>query len=217
MYESAVIHRCLPLLALVILFFSSHAEANPGKLEIDATIGYHFGGAVNVTSEDSDGDDVDGRLTLDSALGFGGILGYRVHPNGLIYLSYARQNTTVRYRSDNLDVTESRGLSLDYFQFGGNLEGGQGVLVPYFGVSMGATRFAVPEYGEEWRFSFVFDGGIKINFTDWLHLRLLGRVPLNVLSGNSKMLCISPAGCVVALDTKLLVQGELYAGVGFAF
>lgn len=217
MYESAVILRHLLWSAPLVLCCSGYAEASPGKLELDATIGYHFGGALDVAQEDEEGDQVGGRVTLDSALGFGGIVGYRVHEYGLVYLSYARQNTTLRYRSDQLDVSESRPLNLDYFQFGGNLEAGQGVLVPYFGVSVGATRFSVPEYGEEWRFSFVFDGGVKINLTDWLHLRLLGRVPLNILQGNSKMLCVSYEGCVVALDTKLLVQGELYAGAGFTF
>lgn len=197
---------------LAVVFVSAPAAAHK-PFEVDAALGYRFGGALDV---DSGG--TEGRVTLDGAPAFTGIFGYRIQPNGFIFINYSRQSTTARYRSDDLATTGQTGLSTEYLQFGGNLEVTRGRWVPYLGFSIGATRLAATDMGgDEWRFSAVVDGGVKFDITEWLHLRLLGRLPFTFVSGESEVFCVVPGGCLVTLDGTPLIQGEVYGGVGLSF
>ena len=182
-----------------------------------------FGGSLDVglddESDDSeDGVDEHGSLSLDSAASYGGILGFRVQKNGLAFLSYSRQETTARYSRFEDDGVESdtADVSIEYFQVGGNLETTRGRLTPYFGLSIGATRFAALEEdrGDHWSISGAFDGGLKVELAPFLYLRVLGRMPITFPSGN--VYCISSRGCVVALHGQALVQGEFQGGITLA-
>lgn len=198
--------------ALAAVLVSAPAAAHK-PFEVDAALGYRFGGALDVDSSGAEG-----RVTLDGAPAFTGIFGYRIQPNGFIFINYSRQSTTVRYRSDDLSTTGATGLSTEYLQFGGNLEVTRGRWVPYLGFSVGATRLAATDNGgDEWRFSAVIDGGVKFEITEWLHLRVLGRLPFTFVSGESEVFCVVPGGCLVLLDGAPLIQGEVYGGVGLSF
>ena len=57
-----------------------------GKIELTALGGYQFGGGVGTAA---------GDLHLDGNVHYGGILGFRVRPDGLVELSYNYLGTTV--------------------------------------------------------------------------------------------------------------------------
>lgn len=198
--------------ALVFLLGSGSAAAQQHRFEVDAALGYQFGGAVDVEVEDETG-----RLTLDGSAAFTGIFSYRVQESGFIFFNYTRQKTTLRYRSDDLSKIGELPFTTDFLQFGGNLEARYGSVTPYFGLSLGATRLAGAELGDEWRFSVVLDGGAKINLTHWLHVRAFARMPVTILEGDSTVLCVVPGGCVARLDGTPLFQGAFFLGVGFEF
>lgn len=204
----------------------SHAADN---IELDVTAGYRFGGTLRVEpdddSDDDSGDDSgtadgslsNGRLTIEGAPSFGGIVSYRFQQNGFIYFNYSRQQATARFQPDNLaDSAQEADVSVEYFQFGGNLEASRGRFTPYFGFSLGMGRFASLDTGDaNLRFSMEFDGGAKIKLLDFLHLRLLGRMPITIASGS--VYCISGFGCLVTSTGSPLVQGEVQAGLGLTF
>ncbi len=206
------------------LTWSSEALADDHKFEIDVTGGYRLGGThkVDLDANPDDYDtsaenEADGRVSADSAPSFGASLGYRIQQNGFIYLGYSRQTTNVRYRPDDpsLDILETD-ASLEYFQFGGNLEATRGRLTPYFGFGLGMARFASLDTGDNsFRFSVSFEGGVKIRIFDFLHLRLLARLPLTFASG--KLYCYTGAGCAFATSGSPFVQGELQGGLGLRF
>lgn len=214
---------CVMGVCLGALTLSSEASADDHKFEIDVTGGYRFGGTLKVDLDEEDSEvetderDADGQVTANGAPAFGAILGYRVQQNGFIFLGYSRQATVVRYRPEDpsADMLETD-ASIEYFQFGGNLEATRGRLTPYFGFSLGMGRFASLETGNDsYRFSIGFDGGVKIRLLDFLHLRVLGRMPITFTSG--QVYCYTGAGCVFATKASPFVQGEFHAGLGLRF
>lgn len=198
--------------ALASLFAPHQALASESDIEVDGGFGYQFGGALDVEVDRGQR----GHLYLDAAPAFTGIFGYRFQRNGFVFVNYSRQDTTLHYRSADLSMNGQNALSTEYFQFGGNIEAFQGGLTPYFGFSIGATRFAASGFGDEWRFSLVADGGVKLNVTHWLHLRVFARVPVTILEGESTVFCVN-SDCVVAWNGTPMVQGAVFAGAGFSF
>jgi hypothetical protein len=204
-------------LALAALSFSKPAPAGEDhKIELDATVGVRFGGALEVTLDSDDGD-IPGRITADSSIAFGGIVSYRFQSNGFVFLNFSRQETDVHFRPNNIDeqAVETNG-AIDYLQFGGNLEITRGALTPYFGFSIGAAHFASHEDGgDSWRFAGAFDGGVKLRILPFLHLRLLGRLPITFVDG--ELYCYTGYGCAAVSHGVPFVQGEVQVGVGLDF
>jgi hypothetical protein len=186
------------------------------RIELDATVGTRFGGALDVELDSTEGM-IPGRISADSSIAFGGIVGLRVQSNGFVYMSYSRQETEVHFRPQSIDLDsyQTNG-SIEYFQFGGNLEVTRGALTPYFGFSLGPSRFASQEDGgDAWRFTAALDAGVKFRLLKSLHLRLLGRVPFTLTSG--ELYCYSGRGCALVTNGTPFVQGEVQAGLGLDF
>lgn len=212
-------------LGLTVLASTRGAQAAPPRqIEITGTAGYRFGGSLDVGLDDEnddvdDGVDEHGTVSFDSSASYGGILGIRVPRSGGVgFLSYSRQETTVRFkRFDGDGASGSEGsASIEYFQIGGNLEITRGRLTPYFGLSLGMTRFAGldSDTGDRFFFSGALDGGLKIELTPFLYLRVLGRMPVTFPTG--EMYCFSGRGCIVSLHGQALVQGEFQGGLTLA-
>lgn len=217
------VRACVLMMAAALATTSVSRESHAGdNIELDVTAGYRFGGTLKVEpSESSDGSapssPTPGRMTIEGAPSFGGIASYRFQRNGFIYFNYSRQQATARFQPQDLSQSPQEGdVSVEYFQFGGNLEASRGRFTPYFGFSLGMGRFASLDTGNaNLRFSMEFDGGAKIKLLDFLHLRLLGRMPVTIASGS--VYCISGFGCLVTASGNPLVQGEVQAGLGLSF
>jgi len=206
------------LTAGLVLSLPSVASAH-NDIEFAAHGGYGFTGSHNV---DFDGfaDPQDGSLSFDPAPIYGALVGYRLEKEGFIYLSYSRQETTAYYRTrGNLDVDSSRGISFDYFQFGGYLESWRGPFAPFMGASIGLNRVAAlgGAPGQDFFFGGVLEAGVKLELTHNIHLRLTGRLPITFINGESSAFCTGAAGCISILKADPLVQGQALLGVGFGF
>lgn len=195
----------------------------PSRFQLDGTIGTRFGGSMEVDLEDDDGFATSsGKVTTDSALAWGVLAAYQIQSNGNVFLSYSRQETTFRFRSEefsddewSIDETSGDG-SIEYFQFGGNLQASTRILVPYMGVSVGITRVAAKGDGGDWaRFNVTLDGGLRFDFIPLLDVRVFSRVPFTFPS--SELYCFSGRGCAVVSNGGPFVQGELHAGLGLKF
>ncbi|HET7544907.1 MAG TPA: outer membrane beta-barrel protein [Polyangiaceae bacterium] len=190
---------------------SAIEERRPRRIEV---VGY---GGVGFTADIGVSSDVQGgNVSFDSAPVYGGLLGFRVQPNGYAYFSYSRTQTTAYFRpAGGFDTSGQTDVSFDYFQIGGNLEARHGRVVPYLGLSIGATRLApIDGSGSDLSFSAVLDGGVKIMLTDFLDLRVIGRMPVSFVSGDASALCVSGLGCAFHYSGQPLLQGQALLGLG---
>ncbi|MCH2110044.1 MAG: outer membrane beta-barrel protein [Polyangiaceae bacterium] len=204
-------------LVTAVLAGGVDAYAHP-DLEITGNVGARFGGSVKVNAPDGSAGET-GKVTAPASLAYGATVGYRVQPNGFIALSYSRQQTELRYRVTGESVSASQDASIEYLQFGGYLHTERRHFFPYLGFSIGTTRFATLGKGgsDEWRFSGVLEGGVKWQAIEHLQFRLLMRMPITVLSGDSSVFCVSGSGCLISYDGPTLIQGEALAGISLTF
>lgn len=189
---------------------ASAQEAKERRIEVVGYGGVGFTGDLGISS-----DTQSGNVSFDSAPVYGGLVGFRAQPNGYAYLSYSRMETTAYFRpSGGFDPSHEVDVTFDYFQVGGNLEAKRGRFVPYLGLSIGATRMAAVDGGEDFSFSGVLDGGLKIMLLDFLDVRVIGRMPVNFVTGEAAALCVGGAGCLVRYSGQPLLQGQFLLGVG---
>jgi hypothetical protein len=184
--------------------------------EVDVAAGYRLPGGIDVDRVDADDMAIDdGRLSAEGSFVVSGTVGYRLQPDGFIYLTYSRTQTTFAYEADGSagGSLELDG-SIEYFQFGGNVEKTMGVIVPYMGFSLGLGRIAGSGIDSRLFFAPVIDGGFKFDVHEHIHLRLLGRVP--ILFATKDVIC-TDAQCLHAAQLRPLAQIEVLGGVGVSF
>lgn len=231
---------CTPARAYICGFFAalgvlvssqdSHAHED---FELDITGGYAFGTRLSAGQEDASGEPVEtvdaegeptgevqeGDFRMRGGFAFSGIFGYRMQPNGFIYFSYTRQQTEADYQATGANgVDLNTDASLEYFQFGGNVEMTRGIIVPYLGVSLGLARIAALGAGGDGArlfFAPVIDGGFKVDLHRHVHLRFLGRMP--VVFTNKELFCTADSGCATVDKVKAMAQLQLHGGVGVSF
>lgn len=180
-------------------------------IEVVGIGGVGFTGDVGVSSETQGG-----NVSFDGAPVYGAQLGFRAQRHGYAYLTYSRMVTTAYFRpSGGFETSGQADVSFDYLQAGGNLEAPHGRVVPYLGLSIGATRIApVNGSGNDFSFSAVLDGGVKIMLTDFLDVRVIGRMPVSFVTGDSSALCLGGLGCAFYYSGQALLQGQALLGVG---
>lgn len=162
----------------------------------------------------------DGRITFDPGPVWGAYLGYRIERDGFIYLSYSRQETTSHFVLNSTDASSaSRGVGIDWLQFGGNVETTKGRWAPFLGFSLGASRLSVLSGGvdDSWNFAAVLDGGVKFEVLPFMHLRLIGRIPFTFVADTNEVLCPVGGGCEATLSGTPLIQPQILLGLGFNF
>jgi hypothetical protein len=203
--------RRLACLAFLLASAAIPLAAQSG-LEITPTVGYRFGGTV-----ETDG----GHFSANSGVAWGGTIGYRVKPDGLVELVYSRQSTSIAFDPDtSAKVTVGDG-AIEYLQVGGALEFGHNPNTkPYFALTVGGTHFAPQNsaLGSDWRFSFGAALGMKTYLSQHFGLRAQMRLWMSTLSSDSQFWCTLPGGCVIhASNGVFFTQGEVSGGLIFVF
>jgi hypothetical protein len=194
----------------------STVAAAHDKFEVDATVGARFFGSGPAYFREGQSQGDSGHVYARPAVAYGGIFGYRVERNGFIYVSFSRQVAPL-----HLDVNDQEGVvtgqvAIENYQFGGNLERTAGRWVPYFGMSIGASRWAsLGGGGSRVFFAAVFDGGVKFELHEHVHLRLLGRLPFSMSHGD--LYCVSSGRCIALTKFSPWVQLEGQFGLGASF
>jgi len=203
-------HR-LGYYALLCAIAASPLAAQSG-IEFAPTVGYRFGGTVN--SEQ-------GQFSVGSNVAWGGTIGYRVKPDGLVELVYSRQSASIRFDPDTAPQVTIGDAAIEYIQIGGALEFGHDEHTkPYFALTVGGTHFAPksPDLKDEWRFSFGGALGLKTFLSQHFGLRAQARLWMSTLSADTEFWCTLPGGCIItASNGVFFTQGELSGGVMFVF
>jgi len=126
---------------------------------------------------------------------------------------YARQSTSVQ-------GTAPLDMDIQYLQIGGivNFTDTSRHVIPYFGLTVGGTRFEPDATGLDsaTKLSFTAGGGLKIPITDHIGIRLDARAFVTVLNGSADIFCASGntgGTCLIKAQSDTFVQYHIGLGV----
>jgi opacity protein-like surface antigen len=182
------VHRVWAVGLGAALLSASAFAAGPDKgkapentVEITPFVGQMGGGRFEDPTDNSDRD-------LDSGSDWGVFLNINADGPARQYeMFYAQQGTSVQ-------GAEPFDLDVQYLHIGGivNFTDAQPV-VPYFGMTVGATHFVPSGSGldDETRLSFSAGGGVKYLFTPHFGLRFDARAFVTLLDTESDIFCVS--------------------------
>lgn len=190
------------------------AQQNSFKFEISPFAAYRIGGQF----DDKDGA---GEFELDESNAQGIILNGFVGPDAQWEFFYANQDTEVDTRG--LFVNDPQiDIDVEYYQFGGTYLFDGSNVRPFIAMTLGLTHFdpQPADFRSESFFSASLGGGVQLNASGRLGVRLEARVFTTFLDNDSAIFCGSTDGagaCLIHVDATILTQWEARAGLVFRF
>lgn len=209
-------YQRLVLLVLLLLAGSAAAQERQPKVEITAMASYFFEGnfEVDYGFDDFLEDDVE----LDQGDAFGLIVAFPINRSFDLELSYTKLDSALQ--TDNFFAPEPEDLPLDaeYFHIGGAFNFNAGHLEPFIFASVGATRLTpkANDFDDEVRASVGFGGGLKVNFSEHVGLRLQVRLLSTLIDSDEEAFC-NRRDCYYYDEDTFLYQAEAGAGIAFRF
>lgn len=204
------VHALAPVMTLALASFAPAVWADDTQFEITPFVGAMAGGEFEDPATGADRD-------VENGTNFGLFLNMNADgPHRQYEMFYARQGTEVEGATP-ID------LDMQYLQIGGivNFTDVQPV-VPFFGLTIGATKFSpdAPGLDDETKFSFTVGGGVKYKFTEHIGLRFDVRAFVTMVDTDGSFFCAStPAGsgCAITASSDTFVQYTGTLGVIAAF
>jgi opacity protein-like surface antigen len=183
------------------------------RIEITPFVGYQFGDTETSRL---------GQLAVGAASSYGVMLDVRVRPDATVQVVYDRQDTVLDFRDNDpfLPKQISVDLSIEYFHLGGTVElGGSDRFQPYFGMTVGATRFhpKVEAVHDEWRFSLGVGVGFKTALSNRFGVRADARLWPTFLRTSGGLFCSQPGGCLVSVEADFFTQANATVGLFVTF
>ena len=185
-----VIGSVLLAAATPALAAESHA-VRYNEFEITPFVGYMFGGEFEDPVDGADRD-------LDSATNFGVIFNYAVESWRQYELLYSRQST-------ELEGATPVDMDVQYLQIGGTVSYEEATrVIPYFGMTVGATLFSPdgPGLNDETKLSFSVGGGMRVPITERVGVRFDARAFITLFDTDSEIFCVSSGGAVCRVKAK---------------
>lgn len=176
------------VLAALLIMAATSLHAQSG-VELTPYIGYRGGGEINSDTLNPFGD-----VEIDDSESYGIILGIPMAPWAMIELEASFQNSQLVEDGGDFQPGARIGdVDVDYYQVGFVFQG-PGPKVQPFGIfALGATNINpdLPGLTSETKFSTSFGGGLKLNFSQNLGLRLEGRGYYTLLDSDDDDFCCS--------------------------
>ncbi len=202
---------------LFIVFFlplSVLAQDQPYKFEITPFAAYRIGGSL----EEKDGD---GQVELNDSNALGVMFNIEANPNGQYEFLYSRQNTDARTEGF-LPNDPTVDMDVETFHIGGTYLFDGEKTRPFLALTLGLTQFdpGITDSNSESFFSASIGGGVQLNATRRLGLRLEARAFTTFVKDDSNIFCISSGGtggCLIQVAGRTLTQWEARAGLVFRF
>lgn len=177
--------------------------------EVTPFVGFLSGGEFEDPS-DSSGRDLDGDSN------FGIILDAAADDQWRHYeLLFSQQST-------QLQGVTTPDVDVQYLQIGGTVSNPDAErVIPYFGLTVGATRLSPDEVGlgDETKLSFSVGGGFKVPITDHIGVRFDARAFITLLDTEGNIFCQSDSGLTCRIraksDTFLQYSAALGLVIGF--
>jgi hypothetical protein len=114
-------------------------------------------------------------------------------------------------------------LATEYLHLGGTVAYPEtSHVIPYFGITVGATRYSPDLAGldDEIKLSFSVGGGMKFPITDRIGIRFDARALITLLENDSEIFCVSvpaTASCLIKPEGDTYIQYMGSLGVSFGF
>jgi hypothetical protein len=208
-FSGRLFSSCAVAAATLCLAFPAQAE-EPTKYnqwEFTPFVGYMAGGEFEDPTDESDRD-------LDADTDFGLIVNAAAEWWRHYEMLYVRQSTAV-------DGVEPFDMDVEYLQFGGTVsypDAEYTHVIPYFAMTIGATRFSPDGSGldDETKFAATIGGGVRIPINERFGVRLDLRAYGTVLDSDSDIFCVSSGG---AATCRIKAKGDFFlqyaANLGF--
>jgi hypothetical protein len=209
----------LPVLLIVVAitslchFTPAAAQEENFKFEITPFTAYRVGGSF-------DEEDGDGRVELNDTNAQGIMFNIKSNPNGQYELLYSRQSTDARTEGFLIN-DPTIDLDVETFHFGGTyLFDGENTR-PFLALTMGLTQLdpGLTDSNSESFFSASLGGGVQLNATKRLGIRLEARAFMTFVEDDSNIFCVSSGGgaCLIQVTGRTFTQWEVRAGLVFRF
>ncbi|HVY04740.1 MAG TPA: outer membrane beta-barrel protein [Burkholderiales bacterium] len=178
------------------------------RVEVAPMVGYQS----SLKFDDAAGN---ARYKLDSTNNVGLVLDFRAAPNSQVELLYSRAKSALAPDDGGPKLAD---VKVEYYHLGGILVYGNDRVQPFFGATVGATRFAPDAAGldSDTRFSFGLVGGAKLFLTKHIGLRLEARAFGTEVNSNSAAFCTN-GSCRIFYDGSFMWQYAINAGLIAAF
>jgi hypothetical protein len=184
------------------------ANASPQTVQVAPFGGYRFGGDLY--------EDITGTaLDIDGAPSLGVAVDVFVDRGLSFTFIYSHQEADIDVPAPGRNP-QRVSLAIDHWHGGGTQEFGHGAVRPFYGGSLGLTRFGGSEDSEV-RFSLAGGGGVKLMPSRHLGARLDGRVYAVFVDGAATTGVCTPGVCFIGLDVSVVWQAEFTAGLVVSF
>lgn len=208
--------------ALAACLFAAPALAQerapePNRFELTPLVGYMGGGEFEDPSDETDRD-----LEEDTNLGL--IFNIMAEPWRHYEFLYTRMQSEVAGDLES-DVEGEQPFDLDveYLQLGGIVSHPDArYVIPYFGLTIGATRFSpdAADLDDETKFSFTAAAGVRIPIGEHVGVRLDARAFGTLLDSDGSIFCRSDeegGSCRIRAKSDIFLQYAASLGffVGF--
>ena len=197
-----------------ILPASAFSQDKPFKFELTPFAAYRVGGSFDQKNGD-------GSVELNDSNAQGIMFNIKANPNGQYEFLYSRQSTDAR--TEGFLVNDPKiDLDVETFHFGGTYLFDGDELRPFLALTLGLTQFdpGITDSNSESFFSASIGGGVQLNATKRLGVRLEARAFTTFVEDDSNIFCVSSGGaggCLIQVTGRTLTQWEARAGLVFRF
>jgi opacity protein-like surface antigen len=179
------------------------------KIELTPIVGFMLSGSINFYN---------GKIKFDDNVNYGGALAFNAGYGTFIEASYTFTSTNSRLTSYYYDIeSKSFTTNINYIQLSGLKEFKDGQIRPFAMLGVGASGFVPQEAGYEswWSFAMNFGGGVKINLTENIGIRLQARLLMPLYLNGIGIFC-GTGGCGSgATLSSTVIQGDFSGGLVF--
>ncbi len=199
----------LTLLAAAATASAQQPPRDYSKWEFTPFYGYMGGGSFEDTTTNTDRD-------LDEDNSFGLIIDAAADEWRHYELMYVKQSTTI-------EGTVPMDIDAEYLQIGGTVSYEDAeTVIPYFGMTLGASRLSPsgPGLNDETNFALSAGGGFKVPLSRHFAVRFDARAFLTLLNTNGNVFCVSSNGsgtCAIRAKSDTFVQYQAALGVTYGF
>ncbi|NOX18729.1 MAG: porin family protein [Chlorobi bacterium] len=197
-------------ISLFILSQMSFAQKAP-KIDISVMGGYFFAGYIYTSA---------GDLNIKNDAHYGVAMSYNIDRRMGMEISYNYSPTSMSLKTYPGGFTKQLfNVSIHYIQGAALYYAKRGKVQPYGLFSIGAAWISPDSniYSTEVRMAFGIGGGVKIFFNPHIGLRLQGRLLAPLFYSGGAIFC-GTGGCGWGISAgSYLIQGEISAGLVFAF
>jgi len=181
------------------------------KLEVSALYGYSWQSDYEVFDYVTNRG---GKFDIKSNDNWGVELDVNVRPGAQLALLYNRMSSRATVQLTNPPGPKlGRDIDVEYWQIGGLSGPFNGKVMPYGGLTVGATRY-IAGGDDSWKFSFIPQLGAKFYANDKIAVRVHARLPITLIDSGFGF-GFGTGGSYASINGTGVVAFDLGGGISF--